>query len=103
MILLLLLLVFFLSIPKCMVLHLGRSNPNFRYNLSDVQLGHQQYVKDLGVTVSSNLTYHKHIEIIVSAAIKKSILSRSVFTLGIFPRYARYSFRSSGRLWNIAL
>ena len=97
----------FLSIPKCMVLHLGRSNPNFRYNLSDVQLGHQQYVKDLGVTVSSNLTYHKHIEIIVSAAIKKIHIiskcfhSRDISTLRqIFVSFIRPSLEYCSVIWN---
>ena len=54
-----------------MVLHLGRANPHFCYRLSDTPLSSQQYVRDLGVTVSSDFTYHKHIEYIVSAATKK--------------------------------
>ena len=63
-----------LSILKCIVLHLGRANPHFCYRLSDTPLSSQQYVRDLGVTVSSDLTYHKHIVSIVSAATKKIYL-----------------------------
>ena len=60
-----------LSILKCIVLHLGRANPHFCYRLYDMPLPSQQYVKNLGVTASSDLTGHNHIESIASAATKK--------------------------------
>jgi hypothetical protein len=96
-----------LSIPKCIVLHLGRSNPNFCYNLSNFQINHQQFVKDLGVTVSSNLTYHKHIEYVVSAAIKKIYIiskcfqSRDISALRqIFVSFIRPSLEYCSFVWN---
>ena len=53
------------------MLHLGRANPHFCYRLFDTPFFPQEYVRDLGVTVSSDLIYHKLIESIMSAATKK--------------------------------
>ena len=43
-----------LNILKCVVLHLGRANPHICYRVSDTPLSPQQYVRDFGVTVSSD-------------------------------------------------
>ena len=57
-----------LNIIKSIVQHLGRSNPKYNYNLSLESCDHD---KDLGITVSKDLSYHKHIENIMSAAAKR--------------------------------
>ena len=63
-----------LNIIKSIVQHLGRSNPKYTYHLSGLTLESCDHVKDLGITVSKDLSYHKHIENNVSGC--KEILSR---------------------------
>ena len=50
------------NIIKSIVQHLGRSNPKFNYHLCGLTLESCDHVKDLGITVSRDLSYHKHIE-----------------------------------------
>ena len=90
-----------LSILKCIVPHLGRAYPHFCYRLSDTPLSSQQYVIDLGVTVSSDLIYHKHIESIVSAVTKKIyVISRYFHSKDISVlRQIFISFIRPSRLW----
>ena len=59
--------------------HLGRSNPKYNYHLSGLTLESCDHVKDLGITVSKNLSYHKHIENITSAAAKRFYIAKSCF------------------------
>ena len=89
------------------MLHLGRANPHFCYRLSDAPLPSQQYVRDLGVTVSLDLTYHKDIESIVPAATNKIyMISRcfhskdiSVFRR-IFISFIRPSLEYGSNIWS---
>ena len=96
-----------LSISKCIILHLGRANPHFSYRLSDTPLSSQQYVRDLGVTVSTDRSYHKHIESIVSAATKKFYMisrcfhSRDISVLRqIFISFIRPSLEYGSNIWS---
>jgi len=68
-----------LSIPKCIVQHFGRANPAFTYHLSGVSLISCDYVRDLGITVSNDLKYHRHFANIISAAAKKLFLLSKCF------------------------
>ena len=68
-----------LNILKRIVQHLGRSNPKYNYHLSGLTLKSCDHVKDLGFTVSKDLSYHKHIENITSAAAKRFYIAKSCF------------------------
>ena len=68
-----------LNIIKSIVQHLGRSNPKYNYHLSGLTLESCDYVKDLGITVSKDLSYHKQIENITSAAAKRFHIAKSCF------------------------
>ena len=68
-----------LNIIKSIVQHLGRSNPKYNYHLSGLTLESCDQVKDLGITVNKDLSYHKHIENITSAAAKRFYIAKSCF------------------------
>ena len=57
-------LVFF-NAEKCKVLHIGRDNPKFEYELTDKDrnrktLDHVECEKDLGACVQDNLKFDRH-------------------------------------------
>ena len=68
-----------LNIIKSIVQHLCKSNPKYNYHLSCLALEPCDHVKDLGITVSKDLSYHKHIENITSAAAKRFYIATSCF------------------------
>ena len=47
------------NIDKCQILHVGTRNPKFDYELCGEKLKNSSKVKDLGVTVESNLKFAK--------------------------------------------
>ena len=49
-----------LSSHKCVVLHLGKRNPRMQYSLGNHILSVVDTVRDLGVIVDSNLSFHEH-------------------------------------------
>ena len=55
-----------LNIDKCQVLHLGRANPMFVYTINATKLLAPDYVADLGITLSRNLTFHEHVNRILA-------------------------------------
>ena len=61
------------------MLYISRANPHFYYKLSNTPLSFYQYVRDLEVTVSSGLTYHKHIESLVTIAMASVSLKLSYY------------------------
>ena len=67
------------NIIKSIVQHLGRSNPKFNYHISGLTLESYDHVKDQGITLSKDLSYHKHIENITSAAAKRFYIAKSCF------------------------
>ena len=68
-----------LNIIKSIVQHLGRSSSKYNYHLSGLTLESCDHVKDLGITVNKDLSYHKHIENITSAAAKRFYIAKSCF------------------------
>ena len=68
-----------LNIIKSIVQHQGRSNPKYNYHLSGFTIESCDHVKDLGITVSKVLSYHKHIENITPAAAKRFYIAKSCF------------------------
>ena len=68
-----------LNIIKSIVQHLGRSNSKYNYHLSGLTLESCNHVKVLGITMSKDLLYHKHIENITSAVVKRFYIAKSYF------------------------
>ena len=48
------------NIPKCKIMHVGRNNPCFEYNMSGVKLTVVEEEKDIGVMVQKNMKPGKH-------------------------------------------
>ncbi|EFA11997.1 putative RNA-directed DNA polymerase from transposon X-element-like Protein [Tribolium castaneum] len=57
-----------LNLSKCTVLHLGKNNPKFSYRINNVFLSNSDSCIDLGVTISSTLSWTEHINRIVKRA-----------------------------------
>ena len=63
-----------LAASKTVVLHLGKYNPNFQYTLNGMPLVAQKEVRDLGITISNNLSMDSHVKKIVRSAKQKIYL-----------------------------
>ena len=48
------------NMGKCKVLHLGRRNPRYQYNMEDLTL--EAAAEDLGVIIDEKLKFDKHTE-----------------------------------------
>ena len=57
-----------LSQPKCEVLYLGHGNPKKEYHMGTATLRKTDDIRDLGVQITSDLKYHKHIDLICARA-----------------------------------
>jgi len=51
---------------KCKVIHLGKSNRKYKYNMTENTLEETVEEKDLGVWIDDELKFVKHIEIAAS-------------------------------------
>ena len=68
-----------LNIIKSIVQHLSRSNPKYNYHPFGLTLESCYHAKDLGITVSKDLSYHKYIENITLAAAKRFNIAKLCF------------------------
>jgi hypothetical protein len=91
------------------VQYFGRSNPNYSYHLAGSSLVAEDYVKDLGVIVSRDLSYHKHIDSIISASVKSTILlnlvsaPKAYVCLSLFYRHISFLRLNMDRLFGIPI
>ena len=70
------------NVWKCKVLHLGRRNPRYEYNMGDQTLETTTEEKDLGVIIDEKLKFDKHTEVQANKANKVlGLLRRSFETL----------------------
>ena len=53
----------FFNVNKCKILHIGKENPDFDYQMTDKDAVNCE--KDLGIHVPDNLKFDKHISITV--------------------------------------
>lgn len=51
-----------LSLTKCTILHLGSNNPHYQYSLGNSVLEISVFYKDLGVLISEDCKFQKHIQ-----------------------------------------
>ena len=58
------------NVGKCKVLHLGRRNPRYEYNMGDRTLETATEENDLGVIIDDKLKFDKHTEAQVNKANK---------------------------------
>jgi hypothetical protein len=63
-----------ISVEKCYILHIGKKNPNFEYTLSSSNIPVKNECKDLGVVISDDLTFEKHISQIRTKCLQRIYL-----------------------------
>ena len=87
--------------------HLGRFNPKCNYHLSGLILESCDPVKDLGDHRKQDLSYHKHIKNITSAAAKIFYIAKSCFRSTSIPvlrfilkAFIIPSFEYGSVIWN---
>ena len=73
------------NVEKCKVMHIGRENPRFEYEMTDKQgstkvLKSVEIEKDLGVYVQENLKFDKHISLTINRANKLVGLIKRTFS-----------------------
>ena len=68
-----------ISLSKCTVLHLGRTNPAPSYSINQLELKPSSEALDLGVTMDSVLSFSIHIKNLVSKARQRSFLILRTF------------------------
>jgi hypothetical protein len=71
-----------IAVNKCQVLHIGRNNQHFTYDLSGSLLRPLTSVKDLGVWFSADLKFSIHCNAIVRSANQRSAMIRRCFASG---------------------
>jgi len=98
-----------LSLPKCTVLHIGPRNRgiDFEYSLGDVVLDSVPHIKDLGITVTSDLKFSAHcLTIARKASQKASCIIRffetkdPLFLFQMFCVYCRPILEYASPAWN---
>lgn len=97
-----------LSLHKCCVLHLGKSNPKYSYHIDDFVLpDDSKEIKDLGVYISHDLSSATHCNYIVKKAMRVANLILRCFSSKnqemlkrAFVTYVRPILEYSSVVWN---
>ena len=92
---------------KCKVMHIGKRNPNYEYTMNGVLLQSVKEEKDLGVLVTSDLSFSKYISSAAAKAnrilgiIKRSFLhmSKEAF-LVLYKTYVRPHLEYCVQVWS---
>ncbi|KAG5875589.1 hypothetical protein JTB14_027213 [Gonioctena quinquepunctata] len=99
-----------LNINKCIVLHLGKDNLRQNYTLNDEQIVKVEYHNDLGVTITSDLTWSHHISNTCKRANTKLYLLKKLFSetspetfTNIYKAYVRPILEYGGQVWSSKL
>lgn len=96
-----------LNVDKCSILHLGKTNPQFAYNVNGNQLKPVTSQVDLGVTVTYDLSWSEHISNITKKANKIMFLLKKAFTnptpelaMKLYTTYVRPTIEFAAPVWS---
>jgi hypothetical protein len=96
-----------LNIAKCFALHLGRGNFHHKYHINGCTLPSENSAVDLGITISSDQTYHLHINKILAKCHQRLYLAKMCFVTSdpavtklLFTTYIRPILEYGSVLWN---
>ena len=67
------------NVEKCKVMHIGNSNPKFKYNMDGKELNETTEEKDLGILIDCKLDFGSHIKEIVGRANRMIGMIRASF------------------------
>ncbi len=92
---------------KCGILHLGHKNPCHDYYFGDAKIPTVDSIKDLGITVSNDLSFRQHItDIVRSANVTANLILRNftvrkpAFLMRLFNTYVRPKLEYGCQVWN---
>ena len=96
-----------LAPEKCSVLTLSLSEPNPSFFLNNTQISSSKFIRDLGIIISDNLKWEKHIDYIYRNAstsayqISRFSKTRNIWTLiKLFKTYIRPKLEFNTPLWS---
>ncbi len=70
-----------IAFSKCGIIHLGYKNPKRRYYFDNDLIPTLETIRDLGVTISSNLKFSEHIQFIIKSASRAANNDPSMFCI----------------------
>ena len=68
-----------LNVDKCLVLHIGRANPQYVYCINGSPQEAPEHLNDLGITMSKSLTFHEHIKRMMAKCYRKLLIIKKCF------------------------
>ena len=96
-----------LHADKCVVLHFGRKNPQYEYNIDGAKLQTADAAKDLGITIQNDCDTTQHVQNISKKAhviltqIKRSVCYRDTMVLPkIYKTFVRPTLEYAAQVWN---
>lgn len=99
-----------LNITKCVVLHIGKTNPRLPYNIDGTLLNTTESHNDLGVTITNNLSWSEHIALITRKSktslflLKKTFQAMSFNTsVQLYKSLVRPILEHCGPVWSVDL
>ena len=70
-----------LNEDKCLVLHIGKANPQYVYCIDCSSLEAPEHVIDLGITMSKSLTFYEHIKRMMTKCCRKLFIIKKCFNI----------------------
>ena len=92
---------------KCTVIHFGKNNPKFIYDINGVKVNESENVRDLGILISNNSSQSPHINNVTKKAhvvlsqIKRTFVHRDDIVFPkIYQAYVRPLLEYAVEVWN---
>ena len=60
-----------LNVDKCKVMHIAKTNPQFKYKMNEHMLQQTTVERDLGVIISNDLNWEQHVTSATNKANRK--------------------------------
>lgn len=60
-----------INVAKCNLLHLGKNNPNLKYDINNVCIEASEHVRDLGIEIENFLRFDVHISNVIKRAYQR--------------------------------
>jgi len=96
-----------IAFSKCAILHIGKQNPQISYFFGNEQIENATHMRDLGVTISSDLRFSVHINKLVRVAsntansILRSFLHKDRrFLMKLFATFVRPKLEYASVVWS---
>ena len=95
-----------LNVDKCLVLHIGKANPQYVYCIDDSPVEASEQVIDLGITMSKSLIFHEHIKRMMAKCYRKLFIIKKCFCVTnqeilklLYVSYIRHTLEYGSVIW----